>query len=252
MKGGSWFGFLRGKNSTGSRAGSKLLAAQNSLEKKTIAAAGLEGAINSAQSQDKATADAKKAYEDQKDACAECNTKLNELYKTYRNSTMKITDRLRAIGSVGFKALRGTRTNIAAAKVNSAIKAVNSAKDRVERRIQVAADRQKQLDDNAAKLKAITAQVAAAREATLNAHKEAATAAATAAATVATAVVQQANAKANAKANSKATSRAGRLNLNTGKVNNGSAKSNMAANMFGSTSYGGSRKKSRASRRRKY
>jgi hypothetical protein len=244
MKGGGFFGFLKSKNSTGMRAGEKLMAAQNSLERKTVSAAGLSGAINSAQTQDKATADAKKAYEDQKDACAACTTKLNELYKNYRNSTMKITDRLRAIGSVGFKALRGSRTNIAASKVNSAIKAVNSARSALDRRIQIASDRQKQLDDNSAKLKAITAQVAAAREATLNAHKDAATAAATAAATVATTVVQQAN--------STATPRAGRLNLNTGKVNNGSAKSNMAANMFGSTSFGGSRKKSRASRRRRY
>jgi hypothetical protein len=240
MKGGSWFGFLRGKNSNGTRASTKLLAAQNSLEKKTVAAAGLEGAIDSAQAQDKATADAKKAYEDQKDACAACTTKLNDLYKTYRNSTMKITDRLKAIGSVGFKALRGTRSNIAAAKVNSAIKAVNSAQDRVERRMKIAADRQKQLDENSAKLKAITAQVAAAREATLNAHKEAATAAANAAATVATAVVQQGN--------SASSSRAGRLNLNTGTVK----PSNAGANMFGSTSFGGSRKKSRGSRRRRY
>lgn len=247
MKGGGFFGFLKSKNSTGMRAGEKLAAAQNSLERKTVAAAGLSGAINSAQSQDKATADARKAYEDQKEACAACTTKLNELYKTYRNSTMKITDRLRAIGSVGFKALRGTRTNIAAAKVSSAIKAVNSAQAAVDRRIQIAADRQKQLDENAARLKTITAQVAAAREATLKAEKDAATAAATAAAKVATVVVEQANAKANAKTNE----RAGRLNLNTGKVTNGPTKPS-AANMFGSTSFGGSRKKSRASRRRRY
>jgi hypothetical protein len=240
MKGGGFFGFLKSKNSSGMRASSKLLAAQNSLEKKTVSAAGLSGAINSAQAQDKATAEAKKAYDDQKASCDACTAKLNELYKTYRNSTMKITDRLRAIGSVGFKALTGTRSNIATAKVNSALKAVNSAQATVDRRIQVAADRQKQLDDNAARLKAITAQVAASREAALNAHKDAATAAASAAATVATAVVEQAN--------SAATPRAGRLNLNTATVK----PSNAGANMFGSTSFGGSRKKSRASRRRRY
>ena len=242
MKGGGFFGFLKSKNSTGVKAGNKLLAAQNSLEKKTVAAAGLSGAINSAQSQDKATADAKKAYEDQKAACAACTTKLNELYTTYRNSTMKITDRLRAIGSVGFKALSGTRSNIAAAKVNSAIKAVNSAQATVDRRIQIAADKQRQLDENTARLKTITAQVAAAREATLNAHKDAATAAASAAATVATTVVQQAN--------SAATPRAGRLNLNTGVVNNGAAKPKEGN--FGGMVFGGSRRKSRASRRRRY
>lgn len=218
------------------------MAAQNTLEKKTISAAGLSGAINSAQTQDKATADAKKAYEDQKVACTACNTKLNDLYKNYRNSTMKITDRLRAIGSVGFKALSGTRSNIAAAKVNSAIKAVNSAQATVDRRIQVANDRQKQLDENAARLKTITAQVATAREATLNAQKDAATAAATAAAKVATVVVEQAN--------SAATPRAGRLNLNTGVVNNGAAKPKEGN--FGGIVYGGSRRKSRASRKRKY
>jgi hypothetical protein len=242
MKGGSFFGFLKSKNSSGMRASSKLLAAQNTLEKKTISAAGLSGAINSAQTQDKATADAKKAYEDQKVACTACNTKLNDLYKNYRNSTMKITDRLRAIGSVGFKALSGTRSNIAAAKVNSAIKAVNSAQATVDRRIQVANDRQKQLDENAARLKTITAQVATAREATLNAQKDAATAAATAAAKVATVVVEQAN--------SAATPRAGRLNLNTGVVNNGAAKPKEGN--FGGIVYGGSRRKSRASRKRKY
>jgi hypothetical protein len=259
MKGGGFFGFLKSKNSTGLRAGEKLMAAQNSLDNKKVAVAGLDGAITSAQAQDKATQDAKKAYEDQKVACAACTTKLNDLYKTYRNSTMKITDRLRAIGSVGFSALRGTRANIAVSKVNSALKAVNSAQAKVNSRIQLAADKQKQLEENQAKLKAITAQVAASREATLKAEKDAATAAATAAAAVATVVVKQANAAVNAKANAAATPRAGRLNLNTGKVNtgaakanNGAAKSNLGANMFGSTSFGGSRRKSRASRKRKY
>jgi peptidoglycan hydrolase CwlO-like protein len=248
MKGGGLFGFLKSKNSTGLRAGEKLVAAQNSLEKKTVAAAGLVGAINSAQSQDKVTEDAKKAYENQKVACAACTTKLNDLYKTYRNSTMKITDRLRAIGSVGFKALSGTRSNIAASKVNSAIKAVNSAQAKVNSRIQAAADKQRQLDENTARLKTITAQVAASREATLKAEKDAATAAATAAAQVATVVVKQANAAANVKGNTAATTAA----TTAAKANNGAAKSNLGANMFGSTSFGGSRRKSRASRRRRY
>lgn len=260
MKGGGFFGFLKSKNSTGVRAGEKLLAAQTSLNNKRTAASGLLGAITSAQTQDKATEDAKKAYEDQKKACAECTTKLNELYKTYRNSTMKITDRLRAIGSVGFQALRGTRTNIAAAKVNSATKAVNSAEAAVERRMQIAADKQKQLDQNTEKLKTIAAQVAASRAATLKAQADAAAAAGTAAAKVATVVVQQANAVANAKANAKANAVANaKANAkanstatpqNTGKVNNGAAKPKEGN--FAGLLLGGSRRKSRASRRRKY
>jgi hypothetical protein len=190
--------------------------------------------VKKANAQDNNTELARQAYQAQKDICENqkkiydaCNVKLNELYTNYKNSTLKVTDRLKAVASVGLKALTGTRGNIAKAQYNARMAKTVQIADKVDalqdaayKQAQDAAEKQKQLNQTKDNLGVVTSQVAAARDATLETHTAAADAAAQAANKVVTAVAQ--------------------------------AKSNAGANMFGSTSFGGSRKKSRASRRRRY
>jgi hypothetical protein len=142
----------------------------------------------------------KKQYEEQKKRCEnqkriydECIVKLNQLYTQYKNTTLKVTDRLKAVASVGLKALTGTRYNIAKAKSNAASKQFEKADKLatiISKKAQEAADKEKKLEDTKVTLREATNEVAAARDATIDAQTAAAAAAAQAANKVVTAVAE--------------------------------------------------------------
>jgi hypothetical protein len=201
MKGGGFFNMFK-KSSEKSHEKSPEKAAANAnakwkgyRDKEWIPALeksyNLNDKLDAAQREDYNTEYAKRQYEEQKKICEdqkriydECTANLNLLYKEYKNSTLKITDRLKAVASVGLKAFTGTRSNIANAKYKNQYDKLMKTYDKADelkaiadKQAKDAADKQKQLEDSKVTLRETTTEVAAARDASIDAQTAAAAAA---------------------------------------------------------------------------
>ena len=201
MKGGGFFNmFKKAPESAANLEAKRLKYVSGKYDAAYRKSSLLRNAVNLEQYKDDNTEYTKKQYEEQKKRCEnqkriydECTAKLNQLYTQYKNTTLKVTDRLKAVASVGLKALTGTRYNIAKAKSNAAYEEWNKADELatiITKKAKEAADKEKQLEDSKVTLRTATNEVAAARDATIDAQTAAAAAAAKAADKVVTAIAQ--------------------------------------------------------------